>query len=1031
MKKYLTVVAFCAFALLTFISCNTGKTIELYVSPEGNDNASGSLSEPLASIPKAVELVRELRKNGNSNPATIYLRDGRHQLNQTLVLGIKDGLPPMPESTPFEEYGAEPSTGPAHLTFAAYPGEHPVVSSGVLLTGWQKLESPPSDLPANAIGKVWVADMPEALEKFYTLYDEKGRLNRARGAGFAPAKPGDRRTLHFPEGSLRNWDNVTDVEIQIRPSRAWVVNMLPLESVDETKGIALTSVSATYEMSKLPPYLLQIMGDSVASAWVENVLEELDEPGEWVVNSHTRKIYLWPSDPAPDGSPHGILAPTSTELIRVEGVIDYDGPTDTPVRGITFSGLTFSHADRWAWIDDKDRVGWGMQHDWDMFNRPTAMLRFRGAEECLVTDCRFVASGGSGVRMDLHAQRNRVINSEFTHLGEAGILLSGYGPGTKDVNHHNDIINNHIHHFSEITWHSPGVWAWQSGHNHIANNFIHHAGYSGILATCRVRPDSRPNSEGGRTVRHAEIAQSAKENTNYRYEGWKRRAPYLHARHNVVEYNEITHLVQKLADGNGIYVSGTGGGNIIRYNYLHDNSEAHLPAPIRCDGDQHETLIQGNVLYHNSAFASGIASHGINDIINNFIVAPLAVPRKGYLSFIQYPVTGAKVTHNIIISHPDGGMAHGEIAKNQPGAYRPNIEETEMDSNLYYHPRDPAWMDEHLQRMQAVGKEMASLFADPMFIDPAGDNFGFREGSPALKLGIESLDVSKMGLLNKSENPELPVSSGLVLDLNADRGLTIEDDSMVTTWTNQAPKPLAVDFLTTEEGRTKTIITQDEPGTGRPTLVENSHEINGHNSLVFREDELINDNDEAFHGMMTGGGYTWFAVLKPYKQGGPGKINSRYPNAFFGCLRNSGPPQKETGQYAGFWGSFYPDGRVYMGSRNGLNEKVRDGVNTPEVESPPPSINEWHIIMGRQGSGQGTVLLELFVDDPSEAVNSSDFPVGDVEPSRMAIGTERNAINHQGKESFDGELARLLMYETALDQQEMKDVYDYLRTVYF
>ena len=734
--------------LLLQSSCSENSnrnTLELYVSVTGNDTASGTLSEPFATIPKAVDAVRELRRSGNTKPVVIYLREGRHQLNQTLVLGLEDGAPASTESTPFEEYGAGSSTGAAHLTFAAYPGEKPVLSSGIEISGWKLPEAPPPDLPANAIGKVWVAEMPEPLKKFYTLYDAQGRLNRARDEGFAPAKPGDRRTLHFPEGSLKNWGNISDVEIQIRPSRAWVVNMLPLESVDETTGIAKTSVSATYEMSKLPPYLLKIMGESVASVWVENILNELDEPGEWVLNTKTRKIYLWPSDPAPDGSPRGILAPAATELIRVEGEIDYNGPTDKPVRGIAFSGLTFSHADRWAWIDDEDRVGWGMQHDWDMFDRPTALLRFRGAEGCQVTDCRFVASGGSGVRMDLHAQRNRVINSEFTHLGEAGILLSGYGPGTKDVNHHNDIINNHIHHFSEITWHSPGVWAWQSGHNHIANNFIHHAGYSGILATCRVRPDSRPNSEGGRTIRHAEIDQSAKENTNYTHEGWKRREPYLHGRNNVVEYNEITNVVQLLSDGNGIYVSGTGGGNIIRYNYLHDNAEDHLPAPIRCDGDQHETLIHGNVIYHNSAFASGIVSHGINDIINNFIVDPLAVPRKGYLSYIQYPVKGSEVYHNIIISHPDGGMAHGEIAKNQPGAYRPNIEETEMDSNLYYHPSDPTWMDEHLQRMQAVGKEKASLFADPMFKDPAGGDFSFKEGSPALKLGIEPLDVSKMG----------------------------------------------------------------------------------------------------------------------------------------------------------------------------------------------------------------------------------------------------------------------------------------------
>ena len=741
--RFIRIVPLLLILLVAFTGCGNPQPVEIYVSLEGDDLGDGSISSPYATLPAAMDKVRSLRKSGNADPVTIYLREGRHQLNQTLVLGIEDGGSSPAESTPFQEYGAGPSTGPAHLTFAAYPGEHPVISSGIPVSGWEILDPPPSELPAKAAGKVWVADIPEGLEKFYTLYDDQGRLNRARdNAGFYPAKPGDNRTLHFPEGSLKNWDNITDVEIHIRPSRAWVVNMLPLESVDETTRIARTSVTATYEMSKLPPYLLNIMGEDVASVWVENILEELDEPGEWVVNSITRKIYLWPSDPATDGSPRGILAPTATELIRVEGEIDYNGPTDKPVRGIAFSGLTFSHADRWAWIDDENRVGWGMQHDWDMFDRPTALLRFRGAEECQVTDCRFVASGGSGVRMDLHAQRNRVTNSEFTHLGEAGILLSGYGPGTKDVNHHNSVINNHIHHFSEITWHSPGVWAWQSGHNHIANNFIHHAGYSGILATCRVRPDSRPDSEGGRTVRHAEIPESARENTNYRYEGWKRREPYLHGRNNVVEYNEITHLVQKLADGNGIYVSGTGGGNIIRYNYLHDNAQDHLPAPIRCDGDQHETLIHGNVMYHNSAFASGIASHGINDIINNFIVAPLAVPFKGYFSYIGYPVTGTKVYHNIIISHPDGGMAHGEIRAEA------NIEQTEMDSNLYYHPTDPTWMDAHLERMQAIGKEEASLFADPMFTDPAGGDFSFKEGSPALELGIETLDVSKMGLLN-------------------------------------------------------------------------------------------------------------------------------------------------------------------------------------------------------------------------------------------------------------------------------------------
>ncbi|MDB4766399.1 right-handed parallel beta-helix repeat-containing protein [bacterium] len=730
---------------------------DIYVSVDRNAQADGSLANPYGNIPDAVDAVRALREAGQNEPSKIILREGRHQLNQTLVLGIEDGSPEAVGDVNLPQYGAGDAKAPAFLTFTAHPGETPVISAGMPVEGWERLETEPADLPSEATGKVWVADIPADLQTFYTLYDAQGRLKRARGNGFLPTKAGNKKTLHFPEGALKNWDDLEDVEIQIRPSRAWVVNMLPLASVDESNGVAQTSVSATYAMGALPPYLLKLMGDSAASVWVENTLEVLDEPGEWVVNTKTRKIYLWPSDPGPDGSPRGILAPATTELIRVEGQIDYEGPTDSPVRGIAFEGLTFSHADRWAWRSDENRVGWGMQHDWDMFDRPTALLRFRGAEDCRVTDCKFINSGGSGIRLDLHAQRNRITNCELSHLGEAGILLAGYGPGTKDVNHHNEIVNNYIHHFSEITWHSPGIWAWQSGHNRMVHNELHHSGYSAVLITTRVSPSRNLNSEGGRTVRRQEI-EIAKESQVKQgevkegqakgrggYRKWKRGEKYIHSRHNLFEANEVSHSVQLLSDGNAIYVSGAGTGNIIRNNYLHHNQSHSLPAAIRCDDDQHDTLIYGNVLFKNGGHAAGIASKGVNDIINNFIVDPLVVPRNGYISFEWVPVTGSKVERNIVISHPDGGLAHSETMRKGQTTGGPKLVETEMDKNLYYHPTNSQWMDEHLLKMRAAGKENSSLVGDPLFVDPAGGDFSFQPGSPAINLGIEPKDVSKMG----------------------------------------------------------------------------------------------------------------------------------------------------------------------------------------------------------------------------------------------------------------------------------------------
>ena len=334
--------------------------------------------------------------------------------------------------------------------------------------------------------------------------------------------------------------------------------------------------------------------------------------------------------------------------------------------------------------------------------------------------------------------------------------MAGYGPGTKDANHHNEILNNHIHHFSEITWHAPGIWAWQSGHNRIAHNEMHHSGYAAVLITTRVNPSRSRNGlngESARTVRRNEITSEKHESRNG-YENWQAREKHLHSRHNLLEYNEISHAVQLLSDGNGIYVSGAGTGNIVRYNYLHDNLAHSLPSAIRCDDDQHDALIYGNVLFNNRGFSAGIASKGVNDIINNFIVAPVEAPNWGYVSFEWVPVTGSKVNRNIIVSHPDGGNAYAERPKGGkiPNSATPKLVSTEMDSNLYFHATDSHWMDEHFFKMRAAGNEKASRFGDPLFKDPAGGDFSFQPGSPALKLGIEPLNVSKMGRTGKKNS---------------------------------------------------------------------------------------------------------------------------------------------------------------------------------------------------------------------------------------------------------------------------------------
>ncbi len=75
------------------------------------------------------------------------------------------------------------------------------------------------------------------------------------------------------------------------------------------------------------------------------------------------------------------------------------------------------------------------------------------------------------------------------------------------------------------------------------------------------------------------------------------------------------------------------------------------------------------------------------------------------------------------------------------------------------------------------------------------------------------------------------------------------------------------------------------------------------------------------------------------------------------------------------------------------------------------------------GTGTGTVQIELFVDDLQKPAVTGPFPVNTkADGSMLSIGQERDAIQHPGVESFNGEIARLLMFDRPLTDKEMEQV---------
>lgn len=253
--------------------------------------------------------------------------------------------------------------------------------------------------------------------------------------------------------------------------------------------------------------------------------------------------------------------------------------------------------------------------------------------------------------------------------------------------------------------------------------------------------------------------------------------------------------------------------------------------------------------------------------------------------------------------------------------------------------------------------------------------------------------------------------AGLVLDLDAAKGVTVVEGGKVEKWINQAPAAVAKEFVKRDEGR-------KEAGSGRPLLLESVPELGGKPALDFRQQELVCLDEDSFDGLSKGKGHTWIAVLAPHEQ----RTGLKDVNSFFGNLRNGE-------KYEGIWGCLNDDNTLWWGVRNGVTFGRFD-ANNPQVMGPKLETGKFVIVAGRMAAGTGTVELELFVD--GKPAGKGSVPVNaEANPSRMAVGQERDAIQHPGVESFDGRIARLLVWERPLTDGEMGEVVEVLRKAYF
>lgn len=666
--------------------------MELFVSALGRDSWPGSLPEPnaagtdgpLASLPGVLARLRQLKAEARlSEPVTVWLRDGRYPLSEPLVITPADTCP---------------------VTFAAYPGESPVLCGSRRITGWRtdSLNGRPA----------WVVDLPDVADGqwyFRSLFANGQRRARTRfpkdGFFRVEAAPGTSPQAglfdgndHFvaAPGDLDYWHNLGDVTVVLL--HYWIEEHLPIASFDPTSRQVDFPIRTTFS-------LRDDFTDRWARYYVENVLEATTEPGEWYLDRYTGQLWYLP-EPGQTPENTDIDVPVTTQLLRFEGSPD----TGHLVEWFRFEGLTFEHTD-WdqPWDEPDVRHGGLNANSYQgAFKAPGAIF-LEGCAHVSFEGCTIRHTGGYAVDISDGCRGIRVVGCELTDLGAGGVKLSG------------------------ATWREPH--ARRTGQCRITDNRIIGAGrvfHSACGILCRHAAQN--------VLSHNEIADLYYTGISV---GWEWGYMENVARDNLIEKNHIHDLGQGLlSDMGGIYTLGVQPGTVLRGNLIHDVRRHNYGGwAIYPDEGSSHLIIENNVCYNTDSQVFHQHYGRENTVRNNIF----AFGAEAVVAHSRPTPDGMALTfeRNLFLSAGTPMVSTGYDPQAQGRNHRAEL-------NLYWDlSGEPQFAPKggrlDFASWQALGLDRHSLVADPKLADPRGGDFTPAADSPLWSLGFEPIDLSDVG----------------------------------------------------------------------------------------------------------------------------------------------------------------------------------------------------------------------------------------------------------------------------------------------